>query len=172
MIEAAEDVTELVREYHASIRSLYAHFIRIGLLVDSDEWQATCEHLLQILVLAPGVCGAVNNVAIERGSYALWDPLANRLPLLLVVPDADADLYISGSVPSSRDPGLVLSFHNSLGSVVDGFVNLREFANPLTDGHDISVLDWAYGDIHTGNGLVRVVVPVHLARYYLPRVVS
>jgi hypothetical protein len=167
MTSAGRDVTELVREFHQALRDLYPHFIRLGLTVSSDEWQETCARLLTTLVLAPASGRASEEITGVASLYALWDPLGTTPPQLLVHPDRDARLLVSGVVPSTREAGLTVSFREARADEIDEMIHLREFANPVVDDQSVDVLDGASGYAKLGGRLVRVSVPVSRARFYL-----
>lgn len=161
-----QEVTNLVWAFHQAIRDLYPHFVRVGLTASSDEWQKACEDLLSMLVIAPAR-GISADDDLLRGSYALWDPMGAAASPLLVIPNPDAPLFASGPIPSTRDPGVIIQFRDARGSDVDAPVQFREFANPLVDEEDVAVLDHAAGYVNSRTGLLRVVVPVRQAEFYL-----
>jgi hypothetical protein len=162
------DVTDLVLEFHRSIRDLYPHFVRLGLTVSSDEWQETCGQLLTVLVLAPARGLPAEELGLSPASYALWDALGTASSELVVVPAAGGGLLLSGVIPSTRDPGMVVSFRKARLSDIDGMIRFREFASPIGDERDSVVLDYACGYATArGGGLLRAAVPVTEGRFYL-----
>lgn len=168
MTKIGREVTDLVLEFHRALRGLYPHFVRVGLTVGSDEWQEICGNLLAVLVLSSAQEMPAEELSFSTESYALWDPLGSWPAALLVAPLPQGHLLVSDVVPSSRDPGMVVSYRDARPDEIDGMIRLREFANPVRDEFDPTVLDHACGYATAkGGGLVRAAVPVSEGRFYL-----
>jgi hypothetical protein len=158
------DVTGFVHAYHDAVLCLWPKFLQKRYSAASDEWEATSNLLIKLLIISPAL-SIESALSYKNGEY-VYEQLPKGVTIL-VTPCPEAEVLISQPLPLQRTAGEDVRWRTEIASDLATPFHFRSFVSPVLDDEDPNVINFATGETCSNKQRIHFSVPIRSAWFGL-----